>query len=279
MFLGFVLVGFIGYVDYWTGNEIGFSLFYLIPIVVVTWFAGAVPGAVIASLSAATWMMADRLAGARYSSPFIPYWNTLIRYTFFLITVFALRQKKLLEQEKSFARTDAGTGAMNSRFFRAVAQREIDRSRRTRQPFTAIYMDIDNFKGINDTRGHLAGDQVLRTAASVMQRNLRKTDLVARIGGDEFAILLPDVGAITASVVVSKLHAKLADEMRQHGWPVTFSMGVVTFTALPESVDEILRVSDELMYRAKYGGKNTVCYSEYTERREWKDVAKLVPNN
>src|SRR5262245_1761373 len=103
---GLFLVGLVGYVDYATGNEIGFSPFYLIPIVLVTWFTNAGLGIVTSVVSAAIWMSADILAGATYSNDLIPFWNTLIRLTFFLITVSFLKARKTLELERAFAWTD-----------------------------------------------------------------------------------------------------------------------------------------------------------------------------
>jgi diguanylate cyclase (GGDEF)-like protein len=263
LILGILVVGLIGYVDYVTGIEIGFSPFYLIPIVFVTWFVNARSGFVLAVLAAVTWGVADRLGGAHYSNEFIPYWNAAIRLTFFLITILSLKYRKALEVERNFSRTDYVTGALNPRFFHAVAQREIDWSKRHQKAFTAAYIDVDNFKAINDQYGHALGDEVLRTAAKTLQSSLRKTDLVARLGGDEFVIVLPEVGADGLQSVISKLHKTLTDEMSNHGWPATFSIGAVAFTATPRSTDDIIRLTDRLMYAAKQSGKNAVIYGEY----------------
>jgi len=154
---------------------------------------------------------------------------------------------------------------MNSRFFRFLAEREMHRSVRSRHPFTTAYIDLDNFKTINDVFGHAIGDEVLRTVAASMQQNLRKTDLVARMGGDEFVVLLPEVGFETAAGVISKLHQKLTSEMEKHGWPTTFSIGVVTFTEVPRSVDEMLNLADDVMYNVKRGSKNSIRYAAFSE--------------
>src|SRR5262249_53085292 len=153
----------------------------------------------------------------------------------------------------------------NSRFFRLLAQREMDRAARSRRPFTTAYLDLDNFKMINDVFGHTRGDEVLRTVAATMHQNLRKTDLVARVGGDEFAMLLQEVGCDTAGRVISNLSQKLRSEMEKHGWATTFSIGVVTFSTVPRSVDEMLSVADEVMYRVKHGSKNSVRYAQFSE--------------
>ena len=262
--LGLICVGVVGYIDIITGYEVGFSLFYLIPIALVSWFGGSPLGLTIAMAGAVTWGVADVLAGAKYSSYWILVWNSFIRLTFFLITVFSVEEAKELDREKNFSRIDYTTGAMNSRFFRLLAEREMHRSVRSRHPFTTAYIDLDNFKTINDVFGHAIGDEVLRTVAASMQQNLRKTDLVARMGGDEFVVLLPEVGLETAAGVTSKLHQKLTSEMEKHGWPTTFSIGVVTFTEVPRSVDEMLSVADGAMYTVKHGSKNSIRYAEFS---------------
>ena len=263
--LGLVCVAGLGYLDVLTGYEIGLSLFYLIPIVAVSWFAGWPFGVTVASASSLAWYIAEILSGPTYSSSWIPIWNSFIRLTFFFITVFSVKEAKELDRERSFSRVDYTTGAMNSRFFRVLAQREIDRSARSRQPFTAAYVDLDNFKMINDVFGHTIGDEALRTVADTMQQNLRKTDIVARLGGDEFTILLPEVGANVAWRVVSKLHDKLTSAMQKRHWPITFSIGVVSFSAVPSSVDEMLGLADKVMYRVKHGSKNGIRCIEFPE--------------
>ncbi len=216
--LGLICIGVVGYVDIMTGYEVGFSLFYLIPIALVSWFGGSPLGLTIAMAGAVMWGVADVLAGAKYSSHWIL----------------------------------------------VLAEREMHRSVRSRHPFTTAYIDLDNFKTINDVFGHAIGDEVLHTVAASMQQNLRKTDLVARMGGDEFVVLLPEVGLETAAGVTSKLHQKLTGEMEKHGWPTTFSIGVVTFTEVPRSVDEMLSVADGAMYSVKHGSKNSIRYAEFS---------------
>ena len=155
------------------------------------------------------------------------------------------------------------TGAVNARFFRALAQREIDRSARYLHPLTVAYIDIDNFKAINDVFGHMMGDKVLAVVAHIMQQQVRKTDVVSRVGGDEFAILLPEVGTDEAKSVISKIGCRLSEEMESKGWPVTFSIGVLTFIAVPPSAEDMLGMADRVMYTVKNSGKNSVRYDTH----------------
>lgn len=94
--------------------------------------------------------------------------------------------------------------------------------------------------------------------ADIIQTHLRSTDLGARLGGDEFAVLLPETGAATAQEVVVRLKDKLSESMQRHGWPVTFSVGLVTFADPPASVDEMVSKADTLMYAAKKNGKDRI---------------------
>jgi diguanylate cyclase (GGDEF)-like protein len=261
---GIALVGGIGVLDYLTGFELAFSLVYLIPVSLVAWLASQRLGIMIALASAIVWLTADVEAGHFYSNPFIFAWNTIIRLSFFVITALLLSTlKKALENEKESARTDYLTGAANSRLFCDLLQMEVDRFRRYGRPFTLVNIDLDNFKAVNDQFGHPVGDQVLSTVVSSARTNLRKSDVVARIGGDEFALLLPETNQESAGIALAKIHSGLLEAMQQRSWLVTFSIGVLTCFAVPETIDELMRMTDELMYEVKCDGKNAIKYSTY----------------
>jgi diguanylate cyclase (GGDEF)-like protein len=147
-----------------------------------------------------------------------------------------------------------------------MAQMEINRSFRYQRDFTLAFIDVDNFKNINDTFGHSEGDTVLRAIATKIKSHLRKTDIIARVGGDEFVVLLPETDAQTAPVVVSNMQRALLKEMAENGWSITFSIGVLTLTAPQISVDEMLRRADQLMYVVKNGGKNNIHYATHPEK-------------
>jgi diguanylate cyclase (GGDEF)-like protein len=248
-------------VDVMSGPELAFGLFYIFPIAIVAWFISERLGFGVAVLSAALWYFAEQLGGVIYSKPMYAYWNAGIRLGYFLIAVVLMKVARQLDRERSAARTDYLTGTANTRFFRALAQREIDRASRYHYPMTIAYVDVDDFKGVNDAYGHAGGDKVLKTIAWGMQEAVRKTDVVARIGGDEFALLFPEMGTIEAQGVVSKIQSILTDEMRREGWPVTFSIGVLTFESAPSSADEMLNLADRMMYAVKKTGKDNVRFS------------------
>jgi len=262
---GFALIGGVGILDFLTGYELAFSLFYLIPISLVVWLASQRLGILASLASASVWFTADIAAGNFYSHPFLYAWNTFIRLSFFVITAYLLSTlKRALEYEKESARTDYLTGAANSRLFYDLVQMEIGRFKRYERPFTLANIDLDNFKTVNDQFGHSVGDKVLRAAVCSARKYLRKTDVVARLGGDEFALLLPETDQESARVALAKIQNGLLEEMQQGNWPITFSIGVLTCSAAPDTTDELVRMTDELMYAAKRDGKNAVKYSTYT---------------
>jgi len=261
---GFVLIAGVGYVDYLTGYEISFSLFYLMPISLLTWFAGRRFGIAASIASALVWLMAEITTGQSYSHPAIYYWNSLVRFSFFIIfTLLIDTVEKMLKREKELSNIDYLTGAINVRLFTELLQSEIERSQRYEHTFTLAYLDLDNFKIINDQFGHSVGDQVLFTVVYHVKGLLRKTDAIVRLGGDEFALLLPETDQNAASSVISKIQFSLLDEMEKRNWPVTFSIGALTFLDTPNSSAEVIKLADDLMYSAKSQGKNATIFSVY----------------
>jgi diguanylate cyclase (GGDEF)-like protein len=237
----------------------------LTPISLVTWFTGRRIGIVASFVSAVVSLITDVAAGVSYSHPLIYAWNTMIVLISFVIVVFLLSSlKTLLEHEQELARTDYLTGAVNSRIFYDLLQTEINRSQRYKNPFTIAYIDLDNFKTINDEFGHATGDQVLRFVVNQVRKHLRKTDVIARLGGDEFALLLPETNQESAQVVLSKLQRDILARMQQSNWPVTLSTGVLTCIDAPRATEEVVKMVDALMYSVKRGSKNGIKYATYT---------------
>ena len=256
----------IGALDYVSGSEISFSVFYMLPIFLFAWLTDEKVGTALSFISAAIWLLADIFAGSYYSSPLIYVWNSIVRLIFFLLVVLLARIGKDLERERLHSRFDFLTGAINTRFFYHRAQTKIDRCARYEHPLSIVYLDIDNFKSINDQFGHSVGDAVLTSVVTCIQMQLRKTDFVARVGGDEFVVLLPELNAVNARTVVPKIQQALAREMRQGPWDVTFSMGALTFETPPASVDEMLAMADQAMYSIKSSGKDNISYSIQSSR-------------
>ncbi len=166
--------------------------------------------------------------------------------------------KKALEAARRSARTEPLTGISNSRAFSEVVGREIDRARRYSHSLSFAYIDLDDFKAVNDRFGHSVGDMLLQAVAHSIMKDIRETDTVARLGGDEFGILLPETGPKAARHFIERIRDRLTHDVQEHGWPVTFSIGVATFMRPPIDVNEAIRIADSLMYSAKNSGKNTI---------------------
>jgi diguanylate cyclase (GGDEF)-like protein len=262
--VGIVLVVLLGMIDYLTGIEISITLFYLIPIFLVVWFADENLGLVISAASAITWFLTDYANGRFYSSIMIYVWNTMIRLGFFIVTSRLLSELRIaLKANQASARVDYVTGAASTRHFYERAQIEISRYKRTRHPLTLAYIDLDNFKAVNDRLGHIIGDKVLRVVTQIIQKQIRPTDILARLGGDEFALLLPETGGQEVKQVMDRIHSSLVDEMLSNGWLVTFSIGVVTYHQMPRSVDEMVKMADGIMYSVKSDSKNGIRYQVF----------------
>jgi diguanylate cyclase (GGDEF)-like protein len=161
-------------------------------------------------------------------------------------------------QMTELAHTDSLTGLANRRWLLELLEREFLRARRYRRPLTLIYLDLDGFKAVNDGFGHLFGDGMLRSAARSMQAVLRAADLLARIGGDEFAVLLPETDLAGADKVVGKLRRALLSTTRPYGTalpPLTFSAGICQLREPDRTIDDLILRADEAQYLAKSSGR------------------------
>lgn len=259
-----LLVVIIGIIDFYTGYQISFSIFYLLPIVWVTWRNGRNQGLIISFFGMIAWLVADLLAEHIYASDLIPYWNAFMRFCVYVfITILISKLKESLEKEKSLARIDHLTQTANPRWFTEELELEKRRAFRYNYPFTLVYIDLDDFKQINDSLGHQIGDRLLREVSEVLQKEIRETDMLSRLGGDEFALLLPRTDRKSAEEVLNRVKTSLKASMQKSGYLLTFSMGSATFIKTEESVDNLITKADNLMYRSKKSGKDKIKFEEY----------------
>lgn len=192
-----------------------------------------------------------------------------IRYTVCIVRNMAERRRleaeleAALAREKSISRTDPLTGAANRRRFTEHLQDESERSKRYNHPFSIAYLDLDHFKQVNDGLGHAIGDRLLVRVVETLKALSRSSDTVARVGGDEFAVLLPEADSAAARGAVEKFRSTLLAEMRSNDWPVTFSIGVITCITPPHNAQVLIEAADRLMYAVKEGGRDAVRYGEY----------------
>jgi diguanylate cyclase (GGDEF)-like protein len=262
-FAGFLLVLAISSLDSITSYDISVSALYLLPIILIAWFEGGAPVAIISIFSAITWAVSDLASGHVYSHSAIPIWNAIMVLGMFLIVAYSITAiKKLLIKEREHAHTDDLTGVENIRFFYEQARIEISKSAIDKRPLTLAYIDIDNLRHVNDTLGHIAGDYLLHEAAHIMRSTLRSTDIISRLGGAKFAILMPETKHENATDIIYKVQEHLLDMAKHNGWPVTFRTGVVTCDSPTYTIDELIKVAEDLMNAAKKTGKNMVEYEK-----------------
>ncbi|MGA1867871.1 MAG: GGDEF domain-containing protein [bacterium] len=246
-------------VGYRMGHDLSLSLFCLFPIILITWNLGKSAGIFSSFMYVSIWLTTDLITLHKFQSIAIPFINEILRLLMFLIiSNIIIELKHALEGQIELARTDPLTGILNRRAFFEFTLMEINKSYRFKCSISMIYIDIDNFKVVNDLYGHKIGDKILRKVSQSIRSNIRVIDIVARLGGDEFGILMAQTEERAAYAVASKLRERLLKIAKQNKWPVTFSFGVVTYKRTPESVDEIINKADSLMYCAKKNGKDMI---------------------
>lgn len=263
MAIALFLIAIIGFIDYIVLLDVSLSIFYLIPIVLATWFIHIRTGILLSAMSAGIWFWAEFKAKTNLS-PWNLVWNSSVRLCFFLTVIYLLWEVKCAyEREKKLARTDGLTGAVNQRFFLILLHEEVARCQRFCHPLTLAYFDLDNFKTVNDRFGHSQGNELLCLITETINHHIRAVDTLARLGGDEFAILLPETNYEAAKITLNRLHHTLLRAIAQTPYPVSLSMGAVTFQIFPDSLDQMLEMADQLMYKVKQRGKNGIEHHLY----------------
>ncbi len=254
---GGVLV--VGGLDFITGTEIRIFPLYFVPVALAAWRVSRFAAATISISSATSWLISNMLAGRAYLSPYawpINFGTMLVAFGVVGVLVAELRARLLFEQQLS--REDPLTALPNRRGFYERAELLLAVGRRSNRPTTLAFLDLDHFKQINDTLGHHVGDQVLVTAAKVLQQHRRAGDVAGRLGGDEFALLLVDTDVHEARIALERIRGVIDSEMRRHDWTVTVTVGAVTFAGGIPPLVEALRNADAVMYAVKKEGRNRV---------------------
>lgn len=263
--VGLVSVAVAGILDYLLGPSVSLGAVYLLPVGLAAWQAGSRTGILLAFCSAGIGVAAAWFAGRDVLTFPVMLWQFVtLAGVGAAFAVLLVRLRRAQSRTQALSLVDFLTGALNSRAFDNILENEHRKSARYKRPLTLAYIGLDDFKRVNNRFGHTVGDTLLRKVARAMMKQLRASDRVARLGGDEFVILLPETDRQSAKTVIPKLCERLAGEMEDNHWPVTFSVAVVTFMQVPPSVPAMIKTAEKLMRAIKKGGKNAVRYAAYS---------------
>lgn len=248
----------LGVLDLIVGAEIHFFLFYLLPVFIASWFISKQAGVYLALLTSLIWFEAHSLGGRTYSSVWIGYANLLMRMAAF--TIFALTQSHLrakLTQLSDLATRDFLTGLPNGHKFYQLSAREMDRAFGV-EPMTLACIDISGFKSVNVRHGYPAGDDMICSVAHTIKQNVPRPDLVGRLGGTSFAILLPNVTSEMANHILQQVRIALDEDRRKYAHPLTFFISAIACTRAPRTIAELMQEADARMLRIKGGRKDSL---------------------
>ncbi|HEU0049099.1 MAG TPA: GGDEF domain-containing protein [Nitrososphaera sp.] len=243
-----------------TPAELQVTFLFLLPISFATWFLSTLVGSLFAAAATIVLLGFDlgRLETAHHN---ILVSNTVMNLVFFAAVVFIFSEvRTLYDREQELSLHDPLTGLLNHRAFVEKVATENRRLQRHPNSLTLVYIDLDDFKRVNDDHGHAVGNALLLSIGRMMTTTVRSTDSVARLGGDEFAMLLPDTDSEAAKSVLTKVQEKLLQHLKEKSYPVTCSMGAVTFTQMHNNPSEMIYLADETMYKVKQRGKNGIEY-------------------
>jgi len=252
------LTALIYWVNLRTPAAFRFGILYVLPVLLAAWNDGLAWGIVFAGATSVLrylvgidQMPADTPLEARLA-------NELSYLAVVAVAIAGLSQlRRTQAQLELLATHDPLTNVLNARAFSTELAQELGRNRRYGRPLALIYLDLDDFKRVNDAHGHATGDAVLRLVADATRSAVRQADVVGRLGGDEFAVLMPETEGTVAHAAANRLAVGIRTVFR--GTPsVTASIGVVSVTGSEAGTDELLRKADQAMYEAKRSGKDRV---------------------
>ena len=248
----------LGALDVATSIEMHFLLLYLVPIFLGTWFVSRDVGVSLAIFGSLAWSVADFLIGRANSSPWIAYWNLLMRTGVFVAFAFTQASlKSKLDELSHLASRDFLTGLPNGRAFYELAAKEMSRASGL-EPMTLACIDVSGIQSVNERLGYPTGDQVMCAIAHTIRQTVARPDLVGRLAGTTFALLLPKTASSGANVVLEQLHDALNGDRRRYAHPLNFYISAVACTKAPRTVAELMQEADSQMIRMKNAKKDFI---------------------
>jgi diguanylate cyclase (GGDEF)-like protein len=254
-----VMLG-IFFADFFTNEDIQLHILYVFPIALVVMHHDS-PILIVISMIFAVIFMSVTLTHYGLSTLSVLI-NVVIGISAYCaMTYFSYSARANYLKAMNSATVDPLTELLNRRGLEPILGLEVARWKRYGEVFSLAMLDLDGFKQLNDEKGHRAGDEALKLFAQILRANIRESDTVARIGGDEFVLLMPHAAGMETNIICEKLCADVEAQMRAQGFGVTVSIGCKTFSDVSAVVADVLDEADKAMYEAKNGGKNCVVYS------------------
>lgn len=257
----FCLELLISWADYVTGPLAPFTPFFLLPIGMAAFFLRSFWAYFFALLSALAFIPVVSQLFETFTLQLVAFWFLSRLIVYWVFAWLGMKLRQLLNDLDRLASQDSLTVASRGRFFHEFATAELARSFRSKSPLCVVFIDLDNFKEVNDNLGHQLGDQLLMVIATSIKANLRQGDIFGRLGGDEFAILLAQTSQEEAETIMRRIRENLLAAISRFETRVTFSIGVVTYLAdKPVTIAELLALADAEMYVVKKSTKNAIRY-------------------
>ncbi len=259
-----VILAGIGVFEYFAAPGVSMLLFYVTVTAAASWSIGKKWGTATGAVAAAVELAVRAAAGT--DAPLSLAWDVL---TILIVCVAVARlvfyTRRHIEAERDLIRKDYLTGIDNIRSFYEDGVLEMERCRRARVPLTIVYMDIDDLESLNDALGHRVGDRALQSVAATLKDSLRITDIVARIGGDEFAILLPGGDYSQSTTVIRRLQSAVTGVLAGKKWPITVTTAAITYLSIPDSIDHLIKGVEESMTIVKQSTDDPVRHTVITK--------------
>ena len=249
--IGLLCVSLIGMFDYLARWQLHLSYFYIFPIVLVSWFVNKRTGILVAICCVWIWFISGRLDGVRHSSRMIAVWNSSMPAAVLIAFAYLVAWlRSNVDKISEVANKDFLTGLPNARAFYELAAREMKKAFGL-EPLALAYIDVEGFKWINQRFGYATGDQMLCSIAQTILHGVVRKDLVGRIGGTAFAVLMPNTNSDGAHFILEKIHDELKNQRRRYAQPVNVFISAVACAKAPRNVAELMHQAETSMTRMK----------------------------